>query len=154
MPETGHAFDLRAYVGKLSSDLGRAILTAAIVEEQLELLLLAHLDVNEKVAELLFSGRGCYGSFDRKIDLARKESLIDKRMCNDLRIIKNIRNEFAHTRNRLTFSSEAVRQLATKFSQAPKDFNARQLFDARVESLVNALRQKTDELIWQNANTP
>ena len=47
MLNPGRPFDLPAYVEKLSPDLGYAILTATIVEEQLEMLLLAHLQLDD-----------------------------------------------------------------------------------------------------------
>lgn len=137
---------------RLSPDLGYAILTATIVEEQLELLLLTHLRLNDQAAKLLFGGRGCYESFSRKIELAKKEELIGEETRSDLDVMGRIRNEFAHTRERLHFSSPSIKALAEKFSNTSKNANVRLLFDDRVEHVVNAVRERMDQKMWEDAN--
>ena len=101
----GRPFDLRAYVEKLSPDLGYAILTATIVEEQLEMLLLAYLHLDDAGVAALFGERQPLNSFAGKIREAHEHGLIDDETRSDLLVIKEIRNAFAHTRERLDFKA-------------------------------------------------
>ena len=120
---SGQPFDLRAYVEKLSPDLGYAILTAAIVEEELERLLLAHEH---------------YG-------------LIDDETRNDLLVIKDIRNAFAHTRERLDFKATQIKAIAERFGGYTKDIDVKMLFEKRVSQAVTAIQASTDRIVFEEA---
>jgi hypothetical protein len=111
MLNPGRPFDLPAYVEKLSPDLGYAILTATIVEEQLEMLLLAHLQLDDDGVAAWF-GNYKNNSFAGKIREAHERGLIDDEPHCDLAVIKDIRNAFAHTRERLDFKAPQIKALA------------------------------------------
>jgi hypothetical protein len=147
-------FDLCAYVGQLSPDLGYAILTATIVEEQLEVLLLTHLKLDEEGVANLFGDNKPYSTFGRKIWKAHiGHALIDDKARDDLLVIKDIRNEFAHTRKRRDFKSVSIRALAEKFPDCPPEFEARHLFDERVERAIKIIQAKTDAIIFEEATS-
>jgi hypothetical protein len=149
----GRPFDLRAYVEKLSPDLGYAILTTAIVEEQVERLLLTYLKLNN--AEALarwFDDYKPYNSFAGKIRGAYDHyALITEDTRNDLLVIKDIRNAFAHTRECLDFNTPALKLLAKRFSGDVNDSDIRRLFDERVSRAITEIQGKTDQLIYDQA---
>src|SRR5262245_41463452 len=152
MLNPGRPFDLRAYVEKLSPDLGYAILTAAIVEEELERLLLAHLKLDAAALAELFDDYKPYNSFTGKIRGAYGHfGLIDDETRNDLLVIKDIRNAFAHTRERLDFNAPALKVLAKKFSGEVNDGDVKRLFDERVSRAITAIQGETDRIIFDEA---
>jgi hypothetical protein len=151
MLNPGRPFDLRAYVEKLSPDLGYAILTATIVEEQLEMLLLAHSHLDDAGVTALFDERKPLHSFGGKIGGAHERGLTDDKTHGDLVVIKDIRNAFAHTRERLDFKSPAIRVLAGKFSGHAQEFDVRQPFDERVSQAVTAIQARMDRIIFDEA---
>jgi hypothetical protein len=116
----GQPFDLRAYVENLSRDLGYTILTAAIVEEELERLLLVYLGLDAEDAEGLakwFDDRKPYNNFRGKIRGAYEHyAVIDDETHNDLLVIRDMRNAFAHTRERLDFNAPVIKELAKRVS--------------------------------------
>jgi hypothetical protein len=153
MVYSGQPFDLRAYVEKLSPDLGYAILAAAIVEEELERLLLAYLklDAAGLAKWWWFDDYKPYNSFTGKIRGAYEHyGLIDGETHNDLLVINNIRNAFAHTRERLDFDAPAIKALAEQFGDA-KGMDIRRLFDKRVSRTITAIQGNTDRIILDEA---
>jgi hypothetical protein len=152
MINPGRPFDLRAYVEKLSHDLGYAILTAAIVEEELERLLLAHLKLDAAGLAEKFDDYKPYNSFTGKIRGAYAHfGLIDDETRNDLLVIKDIRNAFAHTRERLDFNAPALKVLAKKFSGEVNGEDVKRLFDERVSRAITAIQGATDRIIFDEA---
>ena len=148
----GRPFDLRAYVEKLSPDLGYAILMTAIVEEELERLLLAYLKLDAASLAKCFDDYGPYNSFRGKIRGAYEHyDLIDDETRNDLLVIKDIHNAFAHTRERLDFNAPAIKKLAKRFSGEGDDGDARRLFDERVSRTIMAIQGQTDRIILDEA---
>jgi hypothetical protein len=152
MLNPGRPFDLRAYVEKLSPDLGYVILTATIVEEQLELLLLTQMHLDEIGVAEWFGDYKPYNSFAGKIRGAHSRALIDDETRSDLLFIKDVRNAFAHTRERLDFKGPSIRALAEKLSSRPEEFDVRQLFDERVERVITAMQAKSGQIIFDQAS--
>jgi hypothetical protein len=150
MLNPGRPFDLPAYVEKLSPDLGYAILTATIVEEQLEMLLLAHLQLDDDGVAAWF-GNYKNNSFAGKIREAHERGLIDDEPHCDLAVIKDIRNAFAHTRERLDFKAPQRKALAERFGGHTKDVDVRRLFDERVSRVVTAIQAKMDRITYDEA---
>jgi hypothetical protein len=148
---TGHTFDLPAYVEKLAPDLGYAILTATIVEEHLEMLLLAHLRLDEVGVACWFGDYKPYSSFAGKIAGAHGYGLIDDETHSNLVVIKDIRNAFAHTRERLDFKAPQIMELAEKFGAHTKDVDVKRLFDERVSQAVSTMQAKIDRIIYDEA---
>jgi hypothetical protein len=152
MLNPGRPFDLPAYVEKLSPDLGYAILTATIVEEELEKLLLTYLKLDEEGVANWFGDYRMYSSFASKVRGAYLHyALIDGATRDDLLVIKDIRNAFAHTRERLDFKAPQIKELAERFGGHTKDVDVRQLFDERVSRVVTAIQTKMDQIIFDEA---
>ncbi len=149
---SGQPFDLDAYVKNLSPDLGYAILTAAIVEEELERLLLAHLKPDAAGLAKCFDDYKSYSNFTGKIWGAYEHfGLIDDETRNDLLVIKDIRNAFAHTRERLDFNATQIRQIAERFGGYTKDIDVKMLFEKRVSQAVTAIQASTDRIVFEEA---
>ena len=115
------------------------------------MLLLAHLHLDDAGVATLFGERQPLNSFAGKIRGAHDRGLIDDETRSDLSVIKDIRNEFAHTRERLDFKGPAIRVLAEKFSDHAQEFDVRQLFDERVERVITAIQAKMDRIIYDEA---
>ena len=68
----------------------------------------------------LFDGYGPIASFSAQIDLAYALGLIDKDIFDELKVIKEIRNEFAHATRVLNFSSPGIIELCKRFKKYKK----------------------------------
>jgi hypothetical protein len=93
---------------RFNADTGHAILTAARLDNLLQLLLLAHMPPMSNVLAADLFERGALSTFSAKIDLARALGLIDIATRRDLRAIKNVRNVFAHAEERVRFASAPI----------------------------------------------
>jgi DNA-binding MltR family transcriptional regulator len=90
-----------------------AALEAAILEKMRP--------ISQRLRITLFEGYGPLASFSAKIDIAFALSIIDEAMYADLKVIKEIRNQFAHPPisggffQPVTFESEAIKKSCSKF---------------------------------------
>jgi DNA-binding MltR family transcriptional regulator len=85
------------------------IVGAAIIEEQLVKALLTKMrTLSGEMKMRLFEGYGPLSSFSAKIDLSYALQIIDKRMRDDLTIIRKIRNQFAHSMSLVNFASPEI----------------------------------------------
>lgn len=92
------------------TDRGAAIVGAAWVEEELYAAAKSFLEQDNKAWDRLFRKSGPLSSFSAKIDLARLLGIISAVIASDLHIIRDVRNEFAHSvldRNNLAPSFSA-----------------------------------------------
>src|SRR5690242_1015626 len=102
-------------VERFNEDAGRAILTAARLDNLLQQLLLhAMPPMSNTLARDLFDNRGPLATFSAKIDVARAMGLIDAPTQRDLRAIKGLRNFFAHAERPIHFTSQPVIDKAKK----------------------------------------
>ena len=93
---------------KFNADTGHATLTAARLDNLLQQLLLHALPRMSNTPAASLFDRGPLGTFSAKIDLARALGLIDTQTRRDLRVIKDVRNVFAHAENPVRFASPEV----------------------------------------------
>lgn len=104
------------------TDRGVAIIGAAYIEERLEETLLALFTdrietvkyENQKVSKRLFKGTGPLTSLSAKIDTAFALGMLGDHSFQDLHLIRDIRNAFAHTSDPLTFCSTKIVSLYKK----------------------------------------
>jgi DNA-binding MltR family transcriptional regulator len=82
--------------------------------------------------ERLFEGYGPIASFSAKIDIGYSLRVFDEKVLADLRVIKEIRNEFAHPEHLIHFGDDALAAMVAKFTDRPKDMDAQRLFFTRV----------------------
>ncbi|SFN67319.1 MltR family transcriptional regulator [Nitrosospira briensis] len=101
------------------SDRGCVLVSAAIIDECLEILLRSQLSQKEpKVLNSLFSGQGPLSSFWSKIQFARAMELIPGWIYDDLERIRGLRNIFAHRYDSADFDDADVMLFTTKLEGA------------------------------------
>jgi DNA-binding MltR family transcriptional regulator len=91
---------------------------SAKLDDGLQRLLLAKMrDISNRLAERLFSGYGPLGSFSAKIDVSYAFGLIGDDTFDDLKVIREIRNHFAHSLAVATFKTDEVIAMCKKFKK-------------------------------------
>jgi len=110
------------------SDRASAIVAGCVVEELLEMLLNSFLISDSKTRKNLFQGMAPLSTFSAKIHIAYYLGLINENQYHDLKIIKKVRNRFAHSVNRLTFEEldikdrcNQLKSVSKKAGESPKD---------------------------------
>lgn len=85
---------------------------SAAVEQALELAISTHFVLDHEGAQRMFddSQNGPLGTFAAKIKIAYALGIFTKEMKEEIDIIRRIRNAFAHSKNRLSFSSPQIAQ--------------------------------------------
>ncbi|MES2413169.1 MAG: hypothetical protein V4614_05165 [Pseudomonadota bacterium] len=96
------------------SDRGVAIVGVAWIEEALVAAIHAFLEKDKTAWDRLFRKSGPLSSLSAKIDLARLLAMTSDAIHSDLHILRDIRNEFAHSvldrdDSPLTFQSQRIR---------------------------------------------
>ena len=87
-----------------------------------------------------------------KVHEANKRRPIGDETRDDLQVIKDIRNKFAHTAvSGSTSKSPAIRNVAEKFVDYTPKFDVKDLFDQRVSCVVAAIRTKGDGVMFDCA---
>lgn len=104
------------------SDRGVVLVSAAVMDDMLELLIReyfsAHGSKPKNVIDPLFSTFGPLASFSSKIRLAFALNMLDDWLYGDLRILKKLRNEFAHSFESADFGAQKVVSLTEKLRGA------------------------------------
>lgn len=90
-------------------DRGTALIAAAWVDDALDARLRAVFRSDKKVVEEIVGGMGPLSSFGARIKLAYLLDVIERNQRKDLDIIRGIRNDFAHRRGDVRFSTPSVR---------------------------------------------
>jgi DNA-binding MltR family transcriptional regulator len=91
------------------TDRASAIVSSALLEELLERLLLAFLADHTSVKRDLFDGIAPLSTMSAKINLAYHLGLLEQTEFEDLKIIKNVRNDFAHSFEGINFETQRIR---------------------------------------------
>jgi hypothetical protein len=91
------------------SDRAAALIIAAWVDDALTGLLKAYLVQEPKVIKEMFQRMAPLSTFSSRIKAAYLVGLIDKHQYDNLETIRDIRNDFAHSRANLTFQNESIR---------------------------------------------
>jgi DNA-binding MltR family transcriptional regulator len=116
--------DLETLLRELSgeSDRGAALIGAAYIDDSLKHVFLSRLGGDEKTKLSLLDFDGPIGSFSSRIKLAYCLGWIGTEFRSDLDTLRGIRNDFAHERAAISFSTESVRDRC-------KNLNALALFE-------------------------
>ena len=134
------------------SQAGHVLVTAGLIEDEIEkLLLMAGRSLENRQAKAIFGIGGPLNGLSAKIQIAFLFELIDQPNRNDLDIIRRIRNAFAHTTHFVYFHSEAVDLLCEKFSKWTDNADNETLFRDTAIACVNAIRQKANVLLYAKA---
>jgi hypothetical protein len=89
-------------------DRSAAILAAAYLEDRLMSTIEARLVPDAKIRKKFFTGMGPLASFSAKIDLAYLMGTFDQKIAGMLHVIRQIRNEFAHNLEALSFNTPQI----------------------------------------------
>ena len=102
---------------KNESDRSAAILASSFLENCLEQLIREKL-ADHPIKNELFRGFGLFATFSARADIALLLGLIPEHIYNDLKTIRKIRNEFAHTPLPLSFGEGKIKDLAANLIPA------------------------------------
>lgn len=96
------------------TDRGAAIVAVAWIEEALVAAIQAFVDKNKAAWDRLFRKGGPMSSLSAKIDLARLLAMTSDAIHSDLHMLREIRNEFAHSvldrdNSALSFQTQHIR---------------------------------------------
>lgn len=134
------------------TEAGSALVTAGLVEDWLEkLLLAAGRELSNKEAERIFEGMGALSSFSAKIEIAYLFQLIEKPVRDDLRVIKSIRNNFAHTTRFVNFGTDHIATDCRRLSTWKQGASNQQCYQDTAFDCIKAIKGKLDALMYANA---
>ena len=108
---------------KTQTDRGIAVITAAVLDELLQMLLIARfIKLGSQHKEALFDKIGApLSSFSAKIELAFALGVISNEARLALHLVRDVRNKFAHRIEPLTFDHPEVAKLME--TRAPQSVN-------------------------------
>jgi DNA-binding MltR family transcriptional regulator len=130
---------------------GAVLLSAAVLEDRLEQLMLIKMRTlsNDKAKQIF--RRGPLRSLAAKIDLAYAFELIDDELYQDLTVIRDIRNEFAHSITSVSFDSPEVIAHVKKFKGWSTKLDGWGFFKARVKSCLDQINAKQEQGLFAHA---
>lgn len=103
------------------SDRACVILSAAMIENELENLLKRSLIPSTKRSDDLFdTATSPLGNFSSKIIMAYRLGIISKKLYNSINIIRKIRNQFAHDIYECNFGNEKVKDKVRQLENMTK----------------------------------
>jgi DNA-binding MltR family transcriptional regulator len=115
------------------------------------LLLTAGRPLSNKTAKRIFAGMGPLSSFSAKIEVAYMFEFIDKATCEDLRIIKDIRNAFAHTTRFVYFGSEHIVEKVRALTNWKAGVDSQECYRHRALECINRIKEEMDTLMYAKA---
>ena len=92
------------------TDRGSALIAAAWVDDALEVYLRASFRPDKKIANEILRPDGPLGSFSARIKSAYLLGIIEPTAFRDLEIVRAIRNDFAHVRQRIRFTDPSIKE--------------------------------------------
>jgi hypothetical protein len=106
-----NAEHMSAAIGELNTQTDRAvaIIGGSLVEISLTEAITAHLHRNERVTDELFRPSGALGAFAPKIHLGMLIGIYGHAAHREMLIVKDIRNQFAHSLEIRDFKSEKIK---------------------------------------------
>jgi hypothetical protein len=134
---------------KTLSHPGTVLVSAAAIDNALQKLLLCKMrNLSNEEAKRIFRP---LHHFSPKIDIAYAFELIDDDLYNDLRIIKDIRNEFAHPKGWTDFGTPAVAELVRQFKEWNSSCDLFELFNTRVLICLKGIDAKLETALMAYA---
>lgn len=124
------------------SDRAKVIIIAAELDQILLNILEKHFVYRSKISQNdsnLFSKEGPLGAFGTRIELAYRLGIIDKIVCNDLQIIRRIRNEFAHKTHGFSFNVQKIKDLVANLKIPKVYIDNKKVCDADLKNAGKAL---------------
>lgn len=90
------------------SDRGAVVLAGSYIENYLGIYLASKM-TDKSLENEIFGANGPLSTFSQRIDFSQDFGLLTKEQCGELRLIKKIRNHFAHHPKSASFSDEKVK---------------------------------------------
>ncbi|QBP73857.1 transcriptional regulator [Herbaspirillum huttiense] len=118
------AEDLAKFVEELKreTDRGLSLVAAALIDDRLTETLRSFFCEVQSTAKLLDDGSAPLSSFSSRTEACYALGLIDEFEYNEIGLIRKVRNEFAHQKHGMSFSSPRIQGLcSTLKSDLPKD---------------------------------
>lgn len=97
------------------ADRGTALIASAWVDDCLKACVRAFFRPDKKIADDVLQPEGALGTFASRIKLAYLLDIIDPTAYRDLDLLRRIRNEFAHRRSDLRFTSPPIKDRCREF---------------------------------------
>lgn len=123
------------------SDRGAAVLAGSYVENYLGLFLRSCM-IDASLSDRIFDSNGPLASFSQRIDFAQAFGFLPKPLCNELHLLRKIRNHFAHHPKSASFNQSPVREwislLLSSVKVSLNDGKLFQLDDPKTAFLVSA----------------
>jgi DNA-binding MltR family transcriptional regulator len=125
------------------SHAGTVLVSAAILDQELKTAILKKMrpNLSKGKEERIFKGYGPLSEFGDKIEIAFALSQIDEDIYGKLKIIKDIRNEFAHLPKESTFWTGEISKLIDKF-QSKEKATQPQIFNQMAEICFDHLQTR------------
>jgi hypothetical protein len=146
-------FDIGPLIAELStkSQAWTVLVSAAAVDDRLQKLLLGKMrTMSNEHAKRIFNGP--LARFGPKIDVAYAFELIDDDLHNDLMVIKDIRNEFAHpVELEMNFGSPYIIELVKRLKGWNTSLDAFSLFQQRIKSCADQIDAKLEQILFDSA---
>ena len=132
------------------TEAGNALVVAGLVEDWLaKLLLAAGRELSKELVKRIFGGPLKY--FKPKIEIAYMFNLIDQPVRDDLRLIADIRNDFAHTTWFVYFGSDHIAKHCRHLSGWREGTDNQECYRTTALDCINLIKKKMDILIYANA---
>jgi len=139
------------------TDRASAIVSSAILEEILERLLISFFVVHDHTKKDLFEGTAPISTMSAKINLSYHLGLLGEDEYKDLRLIKDVRNEFAHSFETINFETQRIKDKCLRLktlmnTNPPKDLlesgnmNIKMFFQINTTMLASILFRNIDRI--------
>jgi DNA-binding MltR family transcriptional regulator len=141
------------------SEQGAAIVFTSVVDETLAALLRDFFVNHPKTVDKMLEDPGPLSSFGVRIELAFLLGLITSRERRMLNLIRRIRNDFAHSTDRVSFSQSPIRERSLELDVTIIESQTRvplfnQKFTTACIYLVDVLWQRTKHIKHQKEPKP
>jgi DNA-binding MltR family transcriptional regulator len=149
--------DLEAEIAELKarSQAGTVLVAAAALDGVLRnLLLLVMRGLSNNKAEQIFGSHGPLYHLSPKIEIAYAFKVIDEDVYSDLRIIKDIRNKFAHPEGPTDFRTPKVMELVRGFNSWTSGSDGYDLFVQQVKHCWSQLDAIANRALYVQALAP
>jgi DNA-binding MltR family transcriptional regulator len=106
--------------------------------------------ISNRLKASLFEGYGPLSTFGAKIDMAFALSILDEDLYSNLKVIKEIRNKFAHPRvplmEAMTFENDDMIKICKKFKDYDPSIECVDFFGVKAAQCLLSLTQDKEEV--------
>jgi DNA-binding MltR family transcriptional regulator len=130
-----------------NAEAATALITVAAIDKWLEKLLRTRMrEISKRVAERIFGSNGPLYEVAPKADMAYALELIDEATLQNLRVLRDIRNVFAHTAEQIHFTSAEISSLCQKLPSWKSGGDDHALFMTVAADCARAIENKIQQI--------